>query len=401
MMGTALFTWELGAGMGHVMRMAPLAKGLAARGHQVFAAMRQLPRAAAALAGSGVHLLQAPFAADGRSVFPTGVTYAHLLANCGFGDDAALLALAGAWRNLFRLTRPDLIVFDHSPAALVGARGTPARRVLIGTGYCCPPDSHPLPAARSMRNVDVNWNRFADDEHGLLMRVNRLLASWKVSPLKRLGQVFGEVEDRFLTTFKELDHFVVRGEAVYRGPVNATGGKAPCWPRDGARKRIFAYLKPYPGISHLLEVLRRRSQPTLIHLDGFDPKLRAQFESPTLRFETERLDPSAAARESDLAILHGTHGTTCDVLLAGKSILQIPLFGEQELIAEATLKLGAGRVVSPWQDDADAIEAALETLLTDKQYANASRDFASRHADFSPAVEQARMLDQLSRLLDK
>jgi hypothetical protein len=38
-MGIVLLSWELGGGAGHLINLLPLAKGLAARGHKVFAAM--------------------------------------------------------------------------------------------------------------------------------------------------------------------------------------------------------------------------------------------------------------------------------------------------------------------------------------------------------------------------
>lgn len=44
-MATILFAWELGAGLGHINLMRPLAEGLRQRGHDVRLALRDLSRA--------------------------------------------------------------------------------------------------------------------------------------------------------------------------------------------------------------------------------------------------------------------------------------------------------------------------------------------------------------------
>ena len=41
-MSTILFAWELGAGLGHVMELAPLVNSASAKGHRVYASMREL-----------------------------------------------------------------------------------------------------------------------------------------------------------------------------------------------------------------------------------------------------------------------------------------------------------------------------------------------------------------------
>src|SRR4051812_39277510 len=118
MMGRILFAWQLGAGNGHLMRMLPLVEGLVANGHEVFVAARYLARAAAAYGKARVRLLQAPYKTEGPRCFPRAISFAHLIANTGFGERFTLFGIASAWRNLFRLIRPDLIVFDHTPAGL-------------------------------------------------------------------------------------------------------------------------------------------------------------------------------------------------------------------------------------------------------------------------------------------
>src|SRR5437764_11706080 len=139
-MATILLTWELGAGLRHLQRLRPLAAELSRRGHRVFAAVRELSRAHSTFRGVDVALLQAPVKLRPPvSEFRPPLTFPHILHNVGFGDDTELAALASAWRNLIEAVRPDVVVCDHSPTALLALRGVPPRRALIGTGFCCVP----------------------------------------------------------------------------------------------------------------------------------------------------------------------------------------------------------------------------------------------------------------------
>src|SRR5208337_884725 len=143
-MAKVLLTWELGGGSGHFVNLRPLVCGLEAAGHAVCVAVRQLSRGPALLGGKAVSFLQAPFKADvPKNVLPMARTFAHILHNIGFGEAAELALRVDAWRNLIDAVGPDLIVFDHSPTALLAARGGKARRVLLGDSFCTPPDCSP------------------------------------------------------------------------------------------------------------------------------------------------------------------------------------------------------------------------------------------------------------------
>jgi hypothetical protein len=237
----------------------------------------------------------------------------------------------------------------------------------------------------------------------MLSRVNWLLDIWHQPPLSRLGQLYGEVDECFLTTFREFEpNPASRPVAHYWGPVPGTGGKVAEWPNDakrGHKKRVFAYLKYFPGIAELFRALDRLGLSTLVYPDGIAPKLQKRFESSALRFATQRIDPATAAASCDLAVLNGTHGTTCDMLLAGKPILQIPIYGDQELVAEATARMGAAEVMWPKRLPRDAVESLLERLISDDRYTVAAKAFAREHAWFTPDGQREQMTKRAMELL--
>ncbi|MCY2950959.1 MAG: hypothetical protein NTU53_03165 [Planctomycetota bacterium] len=398
-MGTVLFAWQLGGGLGHLLRMLPLAEGLVKEGHRVFMAFRDLGRAGEIYGQAGVRFLQAPFRSRGRLFFPRTMGFAHLLANVGFWDRRELFGLASAWRNLYRLIRPDLIVFDHSPVALLAARGMAARRALIGTGFFCPPDVCPLPVISSRVDAEVETAKLIADEEQMVGGVNWVLEHWQEGAIERLGQLYGEVDERFLTTFPELDHYGERKDARYWGPVMGCGGKVPEWPGGRGTKRIYAYLKAFTGLEELLECLNDRGDATLVLSDGIGRRIQERYASDTLRFANERLDMARVGQECDVAILNANHATAAGLLLAGRPMLNIPLQVEQQLLGQAVSRIGAGEMVGPKGKGRTRIEEVLEQLLWGESHMLAARRFLERHRSFDRERQTSDMLERACKLV--
>lgn len=388
-MANVLLAWELGAGLGHLMTLLPLAQSLCRRGHRVYATLRDLSRANALFGGLEVSCIQAPYNTH-RPASPIAPvrTFAQILYNNGFYDLPGLSERTEAWRQIYHSIRPDLIVFDHSPTALLAARGFRAKRALIGNGFFCPPDISPLPDLRPwLSDGDEHLIR---DESRVLENVNRILLSIRQMPIGRLSQLYAQVDENLLTTFPELDQYPNRPTAKYWGAWPSEGGKAPVWP-EGRGKRIYVYVRPFPGIERLFIMLRMSRCPTLVFADGIDKSAQRQSQSATLRFENDRLDLHHVARECDLAILNGSHTTSASMLLAGKPILELPIHLEQGTLSTAVAMIGAGLTAAysrPRQ-----IAEQFVALLRDDRYAAAAGRFAARYAG-STASEQVRALTE-------
>jgi hypothetical protein len=406
-----LFAWELGMGLGHLMQMLPLARDLAGAGHCVVVALRHLERAADVFGDAGVFFLQAPYRGPtGRRAGRTAA-FAQILSGLGFGDDNELFAHASAWRNLIRSVGPDLIVCDYSPTALLAARDFPEmRRAVIGSGFCVPPDD---PTGGGGRRpwaplrpglVAANPAPVLAVEAEILGRVNWVLEGWGREPLGRLGQLFSDVDETFLTTFPELDHFRDRAGAAYWGPVvaDASGpaAEAPAWP-DAAGKKVFVYLKRTAVAGEVLRALDGMKCPTLAYVDGLDAAERTRLSSATVRVAERRVDVAAASRACDLAVVNGGQGVVAEMLLAGKPVLAVPLVLEQSMTGEALRRLGAGDAAAPkrgapWEW---AGGPKLRAMLGDDSYGEYARRFAERYAAFDPRAQRRAMLRRAEELL--
>ena len=383
--------------------MEPLAAGLARRGHEVPVAFCHLTGGAGAVFGqAGVQFVRAPSKSRGPLRYPRTGGFAHLLANVGFDDKHDLFPVACAWRRLMERERPHAMLCDHSPTALLAARCMPdVKRIVLGTGFFCPPDTCPLPLFHLPGRAPMDRQKLLEHEKRVLELANRMLAYWGQPPMDRLAQLYSDVDDTFLLTFAELDHFgrCRPAGATYWGPIHRAAGKRPLWPA-GQGKRVYAYLKDFRGLPDLLRALRRRRNPTLVVVDGVDLPVQRQFASETLRFENEPLDMVAVGRECDLAIHNANHGTLCDLLLAGKPMLQVPLTVEQRTLAAAVDRTGAAETAPAAAGHYDEIEPKLEALLTEPRYAEAARRFARKYSDFDPAEQVGRMVARVEELVE-
>lgn len=393
-MATILLTWELGGGLGHVVPLSALADGLSARGHQVVMALRDLS-ANTILERTAASVLQAPTPPDGakRPIEPP-YTYAHLLYNCGFDGESALRLRARSWLTLFDYVRPDIVLLDHSPTALLALRATSLLRVPIGVGFSIPVDEYPLRSTRDFPPANPEKRR--TDEDSVTRRINQVLDKIGGAPIDRIGQLFTDADDRFLATYQELDPHQDRPEVRYWGALARPAGWPPPWP-EAAGPRIFCYLKPFPGISVLLGLLKEMAAPTVIVGDGLDPTFAERFGGANIRFEPAGIDIAAAARGCDAAILNANHGTTAMMLLAGKPVLMLPLTQEHFMTAVRVERLGAGIAVA--SNDVQELQASLQAVLNLANYRRRAEQFAARYAPRAAGEQMEAMVDRIEELL--
>jgi hypothetical protein len=393
-MAKVLIAWELGGGLGHCAKLVPIASELLNAGHEVYFAGRDVTTVRKLLPSPEIRILQSPCLLSAPvDAIRQPRTFAHILQNVGFGDDDQLRSLIVSWRSLFDLVRPDALICEHAPTALLASRWISCRRIVIGTGFSLPPDVSPLPDMCPWMKVPaIDIHRH---ESILRDRINRLLTNDRIAPLKRLSEFYGDADEHFLATFSELDHYRERAAAEYWGNWSLKlGAEAQPSPLTD-RPRVFAYLKPSAGpwkLEHMLGLLRGLPFETFAYVPPGRSAIK-KFESAALRISFEPVDLATQLGNCDLAILHGTAGTSTQCLLAGVPLLMVPLVLEQAIFSRRIVELGAGLMAAPHR--AEQFASKLWMLLHNDRYRNAAQAFAAQYETHDANARQRSAIERI------
>lgn len=391
-MAHILMCWELGGDLGHVARMKPLAEALHARGHRVSFVVREPVSADKLLDPKRFAWFQAPYQTQAvPSPLLPPRNFAAVMHNTGFHSEQALLGRLHAWRNLYAGLKPDLLVFDHSPTALLAARGIRTRRIVLGTGFGIPPDASPLP----LFDPKDDSPEIAAAEQGVLGVANAALSALGEPSLVRIADIYA-AQAALYFTFKELDHYGPRDGADYWGPTQQDAGIPTAWP-GGTGKRVFAYLKPFENLPALLKTLQEAGHPTLIYLGKGSDAARRQFQGGNLAFSERPVDLNAAVAKADLVVCHSGHGTISAALLKGRPLLLLPLNMEQRMLSARVMEMGAGLAAPALAPE--GMRQKFQRLLAEPAFTEAARGFAERHAGFEVQGIPGRFVTLVERLL--
>lgn len=390
-----LHAWELGAGFGHLGVFAPLARQLAGLGHEITLAARETAALEPIARQLPVRVLQAPYLVESAAA-QAPLSYADILTRFGLARPEVLRGHVAAWRGIFDLARPQLLIADHAPAALIAARAAGLPVMLFNSGFFVPPPVSPLPALRPWQTVAPEALAAIDD--ALLASINACLADFGQPPIDAVARLF-DVAEPTLLGFPEFDHYDRHGRIAYWGYAGTAGvGDEPRWPATSGR-RIFAYLRA--SMAHFaatVQALVNAGQPTLLYCPDPPPELPAQLAAcPHIALTTRPLDLAQTIPQADLLVSYAAFATTTAFVHAGKPALLIPRHLEQFLFARRVEENGCGLVVAPDGNAAD-LDAKLHALITSPLYAANCAQFRRRYANFPQPVVVANILRRMLEL---
>lgn len=392
-MARILFAIELGGELGHVRACGGLANALGMRGHRIAFALSDLHSPEAIPAKVPYEVFRVPF---GRTIsnLVRPASYAEVLAGSGYRSAATLAPLAQAWRAHFEQSKPDAVVADYAPTAMLAARALGIKCINYGMGFTVPPRLTPLPSFRFDEAVDPERIRRADSQ--ALEAVNGVLRMWDAAPLERLAQLF-ECDEEFLCTFPELDHYGNRPPSGYWGPrFETTSGVRHAWPAAGG-KRIFLYIKTQlPQLDAVIDLLASSGHRVAAFIPGLDEVRRAKLSAPMRHVSLEpiRLEPLLAS--CDLALTHGGQ-LTGGLASCGIPQLVFPLQFEQYITARRIQQMGCGLWLGPAATGTE-VAGALRELLVNPAHANAARAFSRRYPAFSLSEQRRRMVARIEAI---
>ena len=396
-MATIALNWELGSDYGHIGRFLPIAQALRARGHRPVMLLRDISRADEMLSPYGLEYLQAPLWLPTVNGLPPPINFTESLFLFGFLQPAGLLSIARAWRQLWRLLQPDVMIFDHAPTALLAARGLGIPRVITGNSFAVPPRASPLPAYRWWeRSADAA--RMADTEKKLVGIANQVLQALQAPVLGAVHELYSG-EATLITASPQLDVYLQRAQGNYISAINmVTHGETPVWPGQRPR-RIFAYLKAHTSqFEQAVKTLSRADASVLIFAQGVSRQQVQKMQTANLSFSERPLMMQQVRQQCDVAVCHA--GGMVDVMLnAGVPLLLLPTQMEQIMTSKRVEQLGCGLTFMP-DFPPTMLEKQLAKLLTDASFKQNAVNYARRPDASDQEAAVASLVGQCEALLN-
>ncbi len=382
-MAKVMCVWELGGNLGHLACLRRFAVMALEQGHEVYMVLRELQNGPKVLGDLPVHYLQAPFK-HGGGVANTQrlLCYSQLIRQYCFTDAEELRVYASAWRELFSAVSPDLVIYDHSPTALIASWGLGFKKAIVGSGFMTPPTERPFfgvfpDVPRDNEHLSI----VARAEATLLKDINKglHLIDKEATEVGQMAELYRQVDMVFRTTLEELDHFGAREGARYLGCGKSFAQQLPQWPKKGKFK-VFAYLQNFKGLPRLLEELQALKVGVLIYGRDFPDRLVSKYASDYLNFSRKPVDLNAVARQADIAITHCNHDTVLQFLMAGVPQLLIPRHQEQLFLALRLKQLGCA--LTAFQDQS-SFRGELQALMQSDSYSQEASNIGQKYQAFS------------------
>lgn len=373
-MARVLCVWEQGANLGHLSHLRlPVELALAA-GHTVYVAVRELRNVRLVLGDLPVHYLRSPAKPETGVQDPRGfLSYTHLLDRQCFSSQEELSLYLNAWRTLFDLVQPELVVFEHSPTALIAAHAYAFKKVHIGTGFSVPPihtdRTAPFLAFPNTQLTPAVVEQLNRDDQQMLARINQALAGLSAPPLPNLHALFGQVNAQWLMTWPELDQFGARNlgpnreQTFYLGVEPPTPRPLPEWPSTPGQK-VFAYLDIIPSLEPLLRDLRAASTCCLLYVRGMSAEQRHYYSNDSMQCIEKPVDLHAVAQQADWIVSNAGHSTSAFFARHGVPQLLIPRHQEQLFTALRLVSQGAAAMAF---QDQSAYSAAIGAMTGNAQ----------------------------------
>lgn len=388
-MAHVVFAWELGGGLGHLVRYRRLIARLCEVGHRITFLARDPARATQVFAPWPVAVASAPWDETplAARVTPPN-SFAEVLLNSGFADPLQLATRLAAWCGLLRDCAPDVVVADYAPTAVLATRVLGLRAIASGNGFYLPPALTPLPPLRYWQAADRP--ALAASEARLLGHLNAGLAACGGRPAGSVAEaLLGD--DQFVQSFAEFDHVYERPGAEYLGAwPSAEFGMAPEWPA-GRGPRVFGYLDPGVLLPELLDAVAALGARFCVFAPGVAPATVAA--APGVRWMPGPVDLGQAAAQADAYVSNANINSMMAFLLAGKPQLVLPHTLEKYLVGRRLEMLGAG-LSAPRRAPGD-LPAKLRAVLLGRDCRRAAERFAARYAGRDEDMAAARMQARL------
>jgi len=361
-----LLCWELGTDYQHLLSLQSIARFYQGKGYEVWVAGRDVTKLKRLFSDVKINVVQAPFA---DSAADLGVekqaprSYADFLRRCGFHHADALSGLVSAWRNLFSFIKPDLLLCDHAPVALLSARGLSAGgrfingssflgrfsepesvgKIAVGVPFSVPDDNRP---AGVFFTGDLATNDVVRFEDELVKVINKVCIEFSIPRINNLADLFADFDKCIFQTYSELDHYGYRS-AEQRHKTSYVGSAVPEFSEPAIfphfkGPKIYCHVKGSAETPILLKTLQAIECSAIVLVDGIPDSIINAHKSRHILYVDKPVSMRDVLGKSTFAILNGGINSVSLFMKMGIPVALFPLHIEQFLMAKRVEALNAG-----------------------------------------------------------
>ena len=391
-----LLVWELGANFGHIFRLRLIARELRTRGHVVAFFLGDTETGAQVLAAEGFVVCPSPpLTLSMRHAHRDLGSYGDILASKGFGRRDVIEPVIDAWQAIFASEQPDVVILDHSPAALIAARLARIPTLNVAASFEIPPHLSPYPSF--LPQGRARHAALLETEHHILATLNVIATARGARQSDHLSACL-LADQEILLTFPEFDHYPERRNGHYLGPLfDIEHGIEVSWPATALPNNVFAYLRPDKVTPVLLDKLQALQANVICVIPGLSAELQQRYASERFQIHTEALRLDRLLSTCDLVVCHTSHGLVLACICLGVPVLGIPTQMEQYMLSRRLAVAGNGLFLAR-RDVHAKMASALAALLTDPRYLAKARALATKYGAHDRHQVLGTLADMAERL---
>lgn len=353
MIKKVLFTWELGAGFGHLSPIYRVAKKFHEKGYEIWFASQYLDDVHKVFTGFPVKTIQAPTNFN-KQKDNSIVCYADILFNIGYSNAEELAIFINSWKNIYELIKPDLIVHDYSPTAMLASLEIDSQKIYIGSTFSNQKDimkKEGHQSARLYEYIHTDQSKDRLEKHSeaveimVLNNINTALTSCGMKTILNISDIYSDINKTIYLTLPELDHYQRNEYDSDTHFIVSEGFKSNNliqWPDSETAIKIFGYLKiktySKDSIAVLLKALKDKRFSSILYLAG-DFSISEELPN-NIKLVTQPVNIEMMQKQADVFLCNANLNSVIDFLMSSTPIGMLPLTPEQELLAGAAESKG-------------------------------------------------------------
>ena len=395
-----LFCWELGEDYGYLGKILALAQEFVNEPVEFYIATKDLHAASNIDWPAKVKFIQAPIWLRSNPLALKASSFAEILLYKGYDSYRHLKMLTDAWSAIFNSISPDILLFDHSPTALLAAAGLHTPKIIVSNPYLTP-----APGTSAINLIPAAYfdeGKAAEIHQWVMKVINSVRQDNGVAPITTIGDLF--VADAiFLSGFSETDHFnAYRSNPVYCGSALAVsiGSRVPVW-KPGLSQKVLAYLKHRDQRSGtILKILASMQARALCFYSDCKPEDIEQFSHTSIEVSNTPLDFAKAYSEAATLICHGGQGVVNEALHRGIPLILVPTQAEQYFIAQKITAMGNGIIIDK-KDTSQEIEKNVSKFFSNSTFYEKAKFLAETKFNIDPGLARQQIGTVIRALLNK